>query len=97
MAIMQFRHESAPKLVFHRSIMWEQGEIEVWNATRPGFRRALHRRMIVALCAQRARVRTWKTSKLSSATCHQRYWSERKAAMASIAFLKSGFLAEISA
>ncbi len=45
---------------------------------------------------QRARERTWKTSKLSSATCHQRYWSPRKAAIESIAFLNSGFFAEIS-
>ena len=43
----------------------------------------------VAVLGQRARERTWKTSKESSATCHQRYWSLRKACIASIAFLKS--------
>jgi hypothetical protein len=80
---------------------WRGLPLEPGKAERPGVSRAFPGR-IAALAKQRvwlhrARVRTWKTSKVSSATCHQRYWSARKAAIASIAFLKSGFLAEISA
>ncbi len=65
---------------------------------KPGFRAATlaRTRSRVPESHQRARERTWKTSKLSSATCHQRYWSPRKAVIESIAFLKSGFFAEIS-
>lgn len=63
----------------------------------PGFREDAEEVPRDALArGQRARERTWKTSKLSSATCHQRYWSPRKAVIESIAFLKSGFFAEIS-
>src|SRR3984957_6601436 len=44
----------------------------------------------------RVRERIMKLSKVYSATCHHRYWSERYACIASIDFLKSAFFAEIS-
>ena len=45
----------------------------------------------------RWRMRIMKLSKLYSATCHQRYWSPRKATTLSWIFLKSALVAEISA
>src|SRR3954462_2994201 len=45
----------------------------------------------------RVRERIMKLSKVYSATCHHRYSSERYACMASTDFLKSGFVAEMSA
>ncbi len=95
MAIMQIRHESAANLFEARSMKPRVCAVSMKKG--PAFAGPPVDEPSWRLIAQRARVRTWKTSKLSSATCHQRYWSERKAAMASIAFLKSGFLDEISA
>src|SRR3979411_433468 len=45
----------------------------------------------------RVRERIMKLSKVYSATCHHRYWSERYACIASLDFLNSGFFADISA
>ena len=51
------------------------------------------------LCLDQARVREriMKLSKLYSATCHQVYWSPRKATMLSYSLLKPGLLAAVSA